>query len=195
MAHIQHRLSGKNIGLLAANGVHEHEFWVPYYRFKEEDANVIVCGYEKGVVYRGEGRYGQNGLDLAPTDVAIDAVDAARLDALVIPGGIYGPLGLRAHQPTIDLVRYLHKRETILGAICHGQWVLVSADVLRGRRATSPRDIAIDLKNAGAEWVDRDVVRDGHIITAVYFAYLPAFLRLLIEAIEDEPQLPAERDV
>ena len=192
MGRVQCRLSGKNIGLLAADGVHEHEFWVPYYRFKEEDANVIVCGYEKGRVYRGEGRHGKNGLDLAPTDVATDAVDAENLDALVIPGGIYGPLGLRAHEPTLALVRYLDEREKILGAICHGQWVLVSADVLRGRQATSPRDIAVDLKNAGAEWVDRDAVRDGHIITAVYYGYLPAFLRLLIESIEEDSEQLAE---
>jgi protease I len=184
MEHAKHRLSGKNIGLLAADGTHEHEFWVPYYRFKEEDANVIVCGKQKGRVYRGEGRDGRNGLDLAPTDVATDAVDADSLDGLVIPGGIYGPLELRAHEPTVALVRSLHERAKILGAICHGQWVLVSAGVLRGRKATSPRDIAVDLMNAGAEWVDRDVVRDGHIVTAVYFGYLPAFLRVLIEAIE-----------
>ena len=194
MGRRQRRLAGKNIGLLAADGVHEHEFWVPYYRFKEEDASVIVCGPEKGRVYRGEGRHGNNGLDLAPTDMATDAVDAENLDALVIPGGIYGPLTLRDHGPTLDLVRNLDKREKPLGAICHGQWVLVSADVLRGRKATSPGDIAVDLKNAGAEWVERDAVRDGHIITAVYFGYLPAFLRLLIEAIEEGPQQPAERD-
>jgi len=72
-----------------------------------------------------------------------------------------------------------------------GQWVLVSAGVLRGRKATSPRDIAIDLSNAGAEWTDREAVRDGHIVTAVYFGYLPAFLRLLIEAVEAAPRRDA----
>ena len=188
MERAQCRLSGKNIGLLAADGIHEHEFWVPYYRFREEGANVIVCGREKGRVYRGEGRYGTNGLDLAPTDVATDTVDADSIDALIIPGGIYGPLELRVHEPTLALVRHLHERTRILGAICHGPWVLVSADVLRGRKATSPRDIAIDLKNAGAEWVDRHAVRDGHIVTAQYFGYLPEFLRLLIEAVDDDSQ-------
>ena len=92
---------------------------------------------------------------------------------------------LRDHAPTLDLVRAMDARGGIIGAICHAQWVLVSADVLRGRKATSPGDIAVDLKNAGAEWVGDDAVRDGHLITAVYFGYLPAFLRLLIDAIED----------
>ena len=112
-------------------------------------------------------------------------MDPAALDALVIPGGIYGPLALRARPVVLDLVRAMHHPGKVVGAICHGQWVMVSADILRGRRATSPRDIAVDLKNAGAEWVDQEVVRDGNVITAVYFGYLPGFLRALIEAIEE----------
>lgn len=75
-------------------------------------------------------------------------------------------------------------RRKVIGAICHAQWVLVSADVLRGRRATSPRGIAVDLTNAGACWVNQPAMRDSHLVTAVYFAYLPEFLRLLIDAIE-----------
>ena len=185
MGRVQPRLSRKTVGLPATDGTHEQESWVPYCRFKEEDATVIVCGDEQGRVYRGEGRHGTDGLDLAPTDAATADVDADSLDALVIPGGIYGPLALRAHEPTLALVRAMDERGKTLGAICHGQWVLVSAGVLRGRKATSPRDIAVDLTNAGAEWVDREAVRDGHIITAVYFGYLPAFLRLLIESIEE----------
>ena len=166
------------------NGTHEHEFWTPYYRFIEEGAAVIVAGPEKHQVYRGEGRHGLDGLNLARTDVAIAKLSASRLDALVIPGGIYGPLELRAHAPTLKLVRAMDARGKIIGAICHAQWVLVSAGVLRGRQATSPRDIAVDLKNAGARWVNREAVRDGHLITAVYFGFLPAFLRLLVDAIE-----------
>jgi protease I len=179
------RLTGKRIALLAVNGTHEHEFWTPYYRFKEEGADLTIAGPEAGVVYRGEGRDGKNGLNLAPTDAAIADLEADDLDALVIPGGIYGPLALRAHEPTLALVRALHGAKKIIGAICHAQWVLVSADVLRGRKATSPGDIAVDLKNAGAEWVKEEAVRDGNLVTAVYFGYLPAFLRLLIDAIEE----------
>ena len=184
MAHHEPRLAGKRIALLAADGTHEHEFWTPYYRFREEGADVVVCGPAAGVVYRGEGRDGKNGLDLAPTDRAIADVSADDLDALVIPGGIYGPLELRDHEPTVALVRAMDRAGKVIGAICHGQWVLVSADVLRGRRATSPGDIAVDLRNAGAEWVPDEAVRDGNLITAVYFGYLPAFLRLLVDAIE-----------
>ncbi len=177
------RLTGKTVALLSANGGHEHEFWVPYYRFREEGAHVLVCGAEAGAVYRGEGRHGTDGLDLAPTEAAVADISPDDVDALIIPGGIHGPLVLREHKPTLDLVRAMDERGKVIGAICHAQWVLVSADILRGRRATSPRDIAVDLRNAGAEWVAEDVVRDGHLVTAVYFGCLPEFLRTLIDAI------------
>jgi protease I len=179
------RLPGKRIAILVANGMHEHEFWVPYYRFKEEGATVMVCGPEKGVIYQGEGRHGLDGLNLERTDAAFGDVDAAELDALIIPGGIYGPLALRAKPVVLDLVRAVDRQGKVVGAICHGQWVMISADILRGRKATSPRDIAVDLKNAGAEWVDQEVVRDGNVITAVYFGYLPGFMRTLIAAIAE----------
>jgi protease I len=178
------RLVGKRIALLAVDGAHEHEFWVPYYRFKEEGAALIVAGPEADRIYHGEGRCGKDGLALARTDKAIADLRADDLDALVIPGGIFGPLYLRNDSATLELVCRMDARERIIGAICHAQWVLVSADILRGRRATSPDDMAVDMKNAGADWVDQEAVRDGHLITSVYFGYLPAFMRLLIEAIE-----------
>ena len=184
MASVAPRLTGKNVALLAADGAHDHEFWVPYYRFLEEDATLIVAGPEAAVTYVGEGRHGKDGLLLAPTDVAIDQLDADTLDALVIPGGIFGPLCLRNHQATLDLVRAMDARAKIIGAICHAQWVLVSADILRGRKCTSPDDMAIDMKNAGGDWIKQDAVRDGHIITAIYFGFLPNFLRHLTDAIE-----------
>jgi protease I len=182
---MKQRLSGKKIAILAAEGTHEHEFWVPFYRFKEEDADVIVCGFEKGAVYKGEGRKGKEGCDLAPVDEKIDEVKADNIDALIIPGGIFGPLALRRHEPTLELVREMDKQKKVIGAICHAQWVLVSADILKGVRSTSPDDMAVDMKNAGAVWVNEEAVRDGHIITSIYFGYLPAFMRLLIEAIEE----------
>lgn len=184
MAATKQRLIGKRIALLAVEGAHDHEFWVPYYRFQEEGATVIVAGPDKGCTYAGEGVHGKDGPPLAPTDVAIGDLDPDALDALVIPGGIYGPLALRDHPATIALVRAMDARRKIIGAICHAQWVLVSADILRGRRATSPGDIAVDLTNAGAFWVKQEAVRDGHLVTSIYFGYLPAFLRLLIDAIE-----------
>lgn len=186
MAHLPPRLSGKSIAILSATGIHEHEFWVPYYRFREEDAKVIVCGFEKNAVYKGEGRHGMDGLDLAPTDATIEEIRSEDLDALIIPGGIYGPLALRAHKPTLKLVRAMNERKKVIAAICHGPWVLVSADVLQGRKCTGPNDIAVDMTNAGGVWVKEDAVRDENLITSVYFGYLPKFLRLIVEAVETQ---------
>ncbi len=186
MAHIKPRLTGKRVALLAVDGAHEHEFWTPYYRLKEEDADVIVAGPEKGKTYSGEGRHGLDGLRLAPTDTAIAELQADGLDALVIPGGIYGPLTLRAHEPTLELVRQMDARRKVIAAICHAPWVLISAGILRGRKATSPGDMAVDMRNAGVEWVKQEAVRDGNLITSIYFGYLPQFLRLLIETVEGE---------
>lgn len=103
MATVPPRLSGKRIALFAVEGAHDHEFWVPYYRFREEGAEVIVAGFEQGRIYLGEGRHGKDGLQLAPTDATIAELDADRLDALVIPGGIYGSLALRSNPATLAL--------------------------------------------------------------------------------------------
>ncbi len=184
MAQIPPRLSGINIAILSATGMHEHEFWVPYYRFIEEGANVIVCGFEKNLVYQGEGRNGRDGIDLAPVDMSVDEVNPDTLDALVIPGGIYGPLALRSNEAVLNLVVTMNKQNKIIAAICHAPWVLISAEILEGRKCASPSEIAIDLANAGCESIKEGAIRDGNLITAEYFDYLPQFLRLIIDALE-----------
>jgi protease I len=178
------RLKGRRIILLSEVGMHEHEFWVPYYRFKEEGAIVKVAGIGKGIVHRGEGVGGKDGDELAITELSIKSLKPANWDALVIPGGIYGPMILREYEPLLKLVRAMDKAGKVIAAICHGQWVLISSGILKGRRATASNDIVIDIKNAGALYAGRGAVRDGNLVTGEYFAELPAFMRLLIEAIE-----------
>jgi protease I len=175
------RLAGKTVVMPVAEGVHDHEFWYPYYRFREEGARVVVAGPVKGTIF-GEGRHGTDGLPLEVTHT-IDEVAGMAMDCLFIPGGIYGPLTLRAHEPTLALVRRVIATPTIVAAICHGQWVLVSAGVLRGRRLTCPDDMAADVINAGGDYVVEPAVRDGNLITAIYYAYLPEHFRLLIPAL------------
>ena len=104
------------------------------------------------------------------------------LDALYLPGGIYGPLRLRAHTPTLELVRRAMSEDIMVAAICHAQWILVSAGVLKGRRLTCPGDMAVDVTNAGGIFVDAPCVRDENLITAVYFGYLPEQFRVLLPA-------------
>jgi len=141
----------------------------------------MVAGPNVRTVY-GEGRHGKDGL---PAEVAHTVEDAAvwKPDVLYLPGGIFAPLELRAHRPTLDLVRESVECGRIVAAICHAQWILVSAGVVAGRRITCPRDMSDDVRNAGGVFVDEPCVRDGNIITAVYFGYLPEQFRVLMPAI------------
>jgi len=177
------KLQGCTIIMVIADGYHEHEFWFPYYRFREEGANLIVAGPRVGTVF-GEGRHGTDGL---PAQVSHTVEEAACLDfdVLYLPGGIFSPLTLRAHEPTLRLVRTAMEQSRIVAAICHAQWILVSAGCVAGRRLTCPRDMADDVRNAGGTFVDTECVRDGNLITAVYFGYLPEQFRELIPAIVD----------
>ena len=186
-------LKGRRIALVIADGYHEHEFWFPYYRFQEAGAEVCVAALAVGTV-RGEGRNGKDGLP-AEADRAVEQIDLAELDAVYLPGGIYGPLRLRAHEPTLRLVRGAMQRGIVVAAICHAQWVLVSADVVRGRTLTGPPDMAVDITNAGGDYQKARAVRDGNLITAVYFAYLPEQFRLLMPALLETPPDGSARQI
>ena len=142
-----------------------------------------MAGPKLGTVY-GEGRHGLDGLPAVITHTVEQAAELG-YDAVYLPGGIYGPLELRAHEPTLELVRKAMANGAIVAAICHAPWILVSADVIRGRRLTCPEDIAADVTNAGGIFVKEKCVRDGNLITAEYYACLPEHFRLLIPAIEE----------
>jgi protease I len=173
-------LEGRKVALIIAAGYHEHEFWFPYYRFREEGAEVLVAGPKTGTVL-GEGRHGRDGLP-ATIEHTVEEIADAPLDCVYLPGGIYGPLKLRNHKPTLELVRKAMANDVIVAAICHAQWILASADVLKGRRLTCPGDIAIDMTHAGGIFVKEPCVRDGNLITAVYFGYLPEQFQVLMPA-------------
>lgn len=174
-------LAGKRVGIVIAAGYHEHEYWFPYYRFREAGAEVVTAGPDQGIVL-GEGRHGLDGLRAEVTHTVEDLA-ASELDAVYLPGGIYSPLALRMHQPTLDLVRRTLAADRIVAAICHAPWILIAADVVRGRRIACPPDIAMDVQNAGGLYVEDRAVRDGKLFTSVYFAYLPEQFRQLIPAL------------
>lgn len=169
--------------IIAAEGYHEHELWFPYYRFKEEGAEVLVAGPEVGTIY-GEGRHGRDGLPATVTHT-VEQISQMEFDVLYLPGGIWAPLRLRMHQPTLKVVRQAMQDEILVAAICHASWILVSAGVVKGRRLTCPSDMAIDVTNAGGTYVDQPCVRDGNLITAIYFGYLPQHFQALIPAMLD----------
>lgn len=169
-------LDGKRIAILAENMVNDLEFWYPYYRLKEAGAEVTVVGTGGAPSYTGK-----SGTSV-PVDADAGNVSAEDFDGLVIPGG-YAPDLMRRSPAMIALTRNIHEAGKPVAAICHAGWMLVSADLLRGRRVTSFFAIRDDMVNAGAEWVDEPVVVDGHLITSRTPDDLPDFLRAILAAL------------
>lgn len=170
-------VEGSRVALLIEDLYEDLEFWYPFYRLQEAGCDVTVVGTGK------EGYTGKNGLP-ATEDAAIDEVSAADFDAVVVPGG-YAPDRMRRRPAMVDFVREMDARGAVVAAICHAGWMLASAGVVDGRTVTSFFAIEDDLVHAGAEWVDREVVRDGNLITSRTPDDLPAFLRAILEALDE----------
>ncbi len=170
------RLVGKRIAVLVEQQYQELEVWYPALRFREEGAEVVFVAPEANKVYPSKTGYP------ARSDAAVTEVNAADFDAIVIPGG-FAPDFMRRHDAMIDFVRDAAEQGKVIGAICHGVWMLCSTPALRGKKATSFFAIRHDVMNAGAEWVDEEVVRDGNIITSRKPDDLPAFCRCIMDAL------------
>jgi len=156
------------------------ELWYPVYRFREAGANVTIVGPGTSKSFASKMGYPVN------VDADVHELSAADFDAVIIPGG-YAPDYMRRSEAMVNFVRETARQGKIVAAICHAGWMLCSADVLRGRKATSFSSIKDDMVNAGAEWVDDEVVRDGNIITSRQPSDLPAFCREIINALVREP--------
>ena len=171
-------VNGKNILIIITDGYHEHEFWFPYYRFKEAGANVFVAAPKKGIVY-GEGRSGKDGL-IAEAKYDIKEVKEMDFDGIFLPGGIYCPLELRINKDVMDILQKANNQNKWIAAICHAPWILVSAGLVKGKKIACPDDMADDVINAGGTYIKDGAVSDGNIFTAVYFAFLPELFQLLL---------------
>lgn len=171
-------LSGKRIGLLVEDMYNEFEFWYPYYRMKEAGAQVTVVG-------TGAKEYhSKSGLP-APGGMNAETASAANFDGLIVPGG-YAPDRMRRNPALLKLVRDCFEQGKIVAAICHAGWVLASAGVLKGRKATCVSAIKDDVINAGAKYLDQEVVRDNNLITSRTPDDLPAFCREIIAALSEK---------
>jgi protease I len=169
-------LADKKIAILVADLYEDVEFWYPYYRMKEAGAEVMILGPCLGP----EEVHGKHGLP-ARVERRTRDVDADDFDAVIIPGG-YAPDRLRRCPDTLEFVKAIFDSGKVTAAICHAGWVLISAGLMHGRRATSFFSIKDDMINAGADWVDEEVVVDGNMITSRSPADLPAFCREIIKA-------------
>ncbi len=166
------KLNGKKIAVVLENDFEDSEFYVPYNRLKDEGAELTIVGLEKGKVLEGKSEGYK-----AKTDRSFDEVKPEDFDALLIPGG-YSPDKLRAHEKAVDFVKGFEGKPVF--AICHGPQLLISAEMVKGKTVTSWASVAVDLKNAGANWVDRDVVIDGNLVTSRKPADLEAFVGAII---------------
>lgn len=169
-------LGGRRIVVLAEDGYEDLELWVPYYRLIEEGAEVVLAGHEKRI-YSSKHSY--------PCEVDVPAADlkAKDFDAVIIPGGVAGPDRMRRHKEVLAFVRSMDEGRKVVAAICHAAWVPISAGILKGRQMTSYASVRDDCLNAGAKWIDKEVVVDGNLITSRFPDDLPAFCRAIILAL------------
>ncbi len=169
-------LTGKKIALLVDNLYQEMEVWYPLFRLKEAGATVVTIGATAGQTYTSKLGYP------VKAETSYDDARAADYDGVVVPGG-FAPDHIRRHEKALQLVRDLDRAGKLVAAVCHGPWVLCSAGILRGRRATSFFAIKDDVINAGAKWEDSEVVVDDNLVTSRKPEDLPAFCRASIQAL------------
>lgn len=162
--------------ILIADGFEDSEFFYPYYRLQEEGIDIDVAGPEVGRVT------GKHGYEFE-ANIPLSNLRDLDYDLLIVPGG-KAPETIRLYPAAVELTEKMVGDGRIVAAICHGPQLLLSADVLRGRRATCWKTIRDDIQAAGAEYVDEAVVVDGDLVTSRSPADLPAFSRAILAAMQ-----------
>jgi len=176
MAHI----SDKRVAILATDGFEQSELMVPKQRLEEAGASVDIISLKSGEIWGWKnGDWGEP----IEVDRTIDAVNIDEYDALVIPGGTINPDLRRQDEDAVALVKDFFASKKPLAAICHAPWVLIEAGIAKGRKMTSYHSMATDVKNAGANWIDKEVVVDQGLITSRNPGDLEAFSAKIIEEI------------
>ena len=168
----------KKIAVLVEDLYQVLEVWYPLLRLKEEGIAVQLIGTG------GKDTYGSKEGYPAKVDASIEEVNPGNFDGVIIPGG-FAPDILRRYEKIVQFVRHLHDDGKVVAAICHGGWLLVSADIVKGRKATCFFAIKDDLIAAGADYVDEEVVVDGNIITSRKPEDLPAFVVEVIKGLRN----------
>ncbi len=171
-------LKGKRACVLVEQQYQELEVWYPVLRLREAGCQVTMVGPEAGQTYPSKLGYP------AKSDKAARDVSADDFDLLVIPGG-FAPDFLRRHEAIVKLASAMAEQGKVVAAICHGPWLLCSTQALKGRKATCFFAIKDDVINAGAKYLDAEVVRDGNIVTSRKPDDLPAFMQAIGQALKE----------
>ena len=175
-------IQGKRIAILATHGFEQSELEVPLKKLREAGAEVDVISLEDGEIKGWEGKdWGRP----VRVDATLGDVSASAYDALVLPGGQINPDLLRVEPEAIAFIREFWSAGKVIGAICHAPWLLVEAGIAEGRKMTSYPSVSMDVKNAGAEFIDAEVVTDKGLVTSRKPDDLPAFCAKLVEEIAE----------
>jgi protease I len=174
----QQKLSGKRVAILATDGFEQVELTEPRRLLDEAGAKTVLVSLKKGKI---QGFHHLDKADQFEVDMALEQADAAEFDGLVLPGGVANPDALRMDASAVRFVKSFAERGKPIAAICHGPWTLVEADAVRDRKVTSWPSLKTDLTNAGARWVDQEVVTDRGLVTSRKPDDIPAFVRKTIE--------------
>jgi protease I len=170
----EQRLHGLRVATLATDGVEDSELVEPTRALREAGAAVTLISVKPGAI---KGKHG----DAYPVDMTLDQASAQDFDALLLPGGVANPDKLRMNERAVSFVRDMFTADKPIAAICHAPWMLIEADVLRGRRVTSYPSLKTDIRNAGGDWVDEEVVVDQGLVTSRRPDDIPAFNAKMLE--------------
>ena len=172
------KLSGKKVAILVADGFEQVEMTKPRAALQEAGAQTQIVSVKSGQI---QGMHHADKGDKFEVDLTLDDARPADFDALLIPGGLMNPDTLRSTPDALDFTRHFFEEGKPVAAICHGPWVLIDAGVIRGRTVTSWPAIKSDVRNAGGNWVDEEVVVDNGLVTSRKPDDIPAFNEKMIE--------------
>ena len=177
---MSNRLQGRRIAVLATDGFEQAELTKPVEGLRAEGAEVEVVSPKAGAI-QGYNHHDKG--DKVAVDKTLAEVEPSQYDALVLPGGVMNPDALRMEPKAVGFVREFVRTGKPISAVCHGPWTLIDAQGVSGRRMTSWPSLKTDLRNAGAKWVDAEVVVDGVLVTSRKPDDLPAFIAMTVEVL------------
>ena len=185
-----HTLQGKRVAILATDGFEQSELIEPRKALDEAGATTqVVSPANQKIRGWNHKEWGNE----VPVDVSLGSAKAQEFDALLLPGGVMNPDQLRMNPDAVAFVKHFTDSGKPVAAICHGPWTLIEADAVRGRTMTSWPSLKTDMKNAGAKWVDKEVVNDNGLVTSRKPDDLPAFNREMLRLFAEAPESEALR--